>query len=300
MGKRINSKMLWIRKKYLLPVLLVLLLILMMCSIFGCGSGQKTADNMNSSQPKSAEMLGVMESGKQNYVTNNDGYGTKEQKIIQNAHLSIRVADVNNCIENINHLVKEIKGYTVSSDVYKKGNRYSGNLIVKVPENQLQDAIKKISDMGELWNQSLSTMDVTEEYYDSNARLKVLEKKEERLMSFMDKAEKIEELIALENELSCVRSDIEVLKGRLKYLENATAYSQVNINLEQSIPGKVTAPEGTFGKAVQGLIGSINCLVNVAGAIFVGILMAVPWAGILALLYLLFRLIKRKREKPED
>jgi hypothetical protein len=61
----------------------------------------------------------------------------------------------------------------------------------------------------------------------------VLNKKEERLLALMDEAKTIEEIIKVENELTRVRTDIEVLQGRLKYLDNATGYSSISVSLNQ-------------------------------------------------------------------
>ncbi len=84
----------------------------------------------------------------------------------------------------------------------------------------------------------ISSEDVTEEYYDSEARLKVLKAKEDRLLNLMNKANNITDIISIENELGQTRSEIEVLTGRLKYLSNATDYSLVNIKLQQPFPAQ--------------------------------------------------------------
>ena len=85
-----------------------------------------------------------------------------------------------------------------------------------------------------------------------------------------------------------------MLSGRLIYLDKATAYSLIEIELRQAIPGAVKAPQGTMGKAVQGLISSINGLINFASHTVVAIFVILPWALVLFLLFLLLRYIYRK------
>jgi len=149
-------------------------------------------------------------------------------------------------------------------------------------------------------NNDTYTEDVTEEYYDSQARLKVLESKEARLIALLDKAVNITDIVAIENELAKVRSDIEVIQGRLQYLTNSTSFSTINIELKQAIPGHVKAPQGTTGKAWKALINSINNLIDFGSGLIVFLAAALPWLVILAVIYLIIRSIRKKRKNKKD
>ncbi len=70
----------------------------------------------------------------------------------------------------------------------------------------------------------------------------------------------IQGLLAIEQELS----DRESLQARTDYLNNATSYSEVSINLRQYAAGEITTPQGTWGKTVSALITSLNSLINLA------------------------------------
>ncbi|NLF45648.1 MAG: DUF4349 domain-containing protein, partial [Syntrophomonadaceae bacterium] len=153
---------------------------------------------------------------------------------------------------------------------------------------------------GEVTNNDTYTEDVTEEYYDSQARLKVLESKEARLIALLDKAVNITDIVAIENELAKVRSDIEVIQGRLQYLTNSTSFSTINIELKQAIPGHVKAPQGTTGKAWKALINSINNLIDFGSGLIVFLAAALPWLVILAVIYLIIRSIRKKRKNKKD
>lgn len=286
-----------------LAILLVLLLLLL--SLCGCGTRSASvgqiAENSRQAEYGSADLVGGI--GKSDQFSLPDGVNLEktsrpasDRKIIENADLSLRVKDVTDAVDKILTLNKQSGGYTVSSHINKENDRISAELTIKVPQPELNSTLISISELGEIIDKVISTQDVTEEYYDSEARLKVLKTKEERLLSLMEKAASIEDIIKIENALSQTRSEIEVLSGRLKYLTNATDYSQVNISLEQSVGSAVKTPKGTVGKSIQGLINSLNHMINFGSGLIVGLFIILPWALLIALLFVGARSLYRRRK----
>lgn len=276
-------------------ILVILLLIIFSSVMGGCGARKisdisvaehgSTAtysqfDNLETAQQADAAMETL----------------SMERKIIQNADIDLSVQNVPEAVEQIIALCDQNEGYTVNSHLYRDEERVSANLSIKVPQQQLSSIINSISQLGEVTDKVISTQDVTEEYYDAQARLKVLKAKEERLLGLMSRAANITEIISIENELGKTRSELEVLAGRLKYLSNATEYSLVKIDLRQGIPGTLKAPQGTLGKAAQGLVSSLNHLIDFASHTVVFLVIILPWLVVVFLLFLLFRYIYRKRK----
>jgi len=129
-----------------------------------------------------------------------------------------------------------------------------------------------------------------------------LKAKEERLLSLMNKAASVTDIINVESELTKTRSEIEVLTGRLQFLTNATEYSQINITLTQGLPSTVKAPQGTMGRAWQGLVASVNMVITFASGTVVFLFSALPWLALLVLLFLLGRYGYKKTgtRKPKE
>jgi Domain of unknown function (DUF4349) len=268
------------KTNYICAVLLSMALIFAMI-MAGCGS--KTASDLLSgrSQNEIASDASAPETKQTNTLSDPVSL---DRKIVQKADLKMQVPDVAAAADQIIALCSQNGGYTVSSHIYRDGESVSAQLALKVPQAALLPAINSISALGEVTDKVISTQDVSEEYYDSEARLKVLKAKEERLLGLMDKAVNITEIINVENELSKTRSEIEVLSGRLQYLSNATEFSLINITLKQGVPGTVQAPQGTWGKAWQGLVNSLNGVFNFASGTVVFLFTAIPWVLILAVL----------------
>ncbi len=222
------------------------------------------------------------------------------RKIIQNARLDMRVGDVPQAVEQISALCTDNGGYTVNSHISRNEESYSAQLSVKVPRDKLESIMDSIARLGEVRDRVVSAQDVTEEYYDAEARLKVLRAKEDRLVGLLAKANTINDIISIENELGKTRGEIEVLAGRLQYLSNATELSLIDISLRQAVPGAIKAPQGTLGKAVQGLISSLNSLIDFASNTVIAIFVILPWILVLVLLLWLSRYVyKRLRHSRE-
>ena len=91
-------------------------------------------------------------------------------------------------------------------------------------------------------NEDTSSKDVTEEYVDLSAKLHNLEATEEQLLRLMEKAEKVEDILNVQRELSKIRGEIEQTKGRMQYLERTSATSLIEVHLEQArLEAKFTA-----------------------------------------------------------
>lgn len=277
----------------LLNNLILLMLLCLLLGIFsGCGSSSKDASTLEIAAP----------SGQFNLPA--DGAirtpVSAERKMIQNADLTLQVKDVPATVDRISDLTVKTGGYLVNSRQYRYEDKISASLSVKVPADKLTATVETISGYGELSDKTISTEDVTEEYYDAQARLTVLEAKEVRLLALLEKANTITDMVSVEKELGTVRSNIEVIKGRLKYLKNATSFSTVNITLEQALPGSLKAPQGTLGKAWQGLITSLNTLIDFGSGLIVFLVVILPWLALIGLFFYLIRYLYRRRKNNKS
>ena len=79
---------------------------------------------------------------------------------------------------------------------------------------------------------SISGQDVTEEYLDLKSRERNLRATEESLLRLYDGAENVEEALSIQRELTGVRGEIELVQGRIKYLDQRSTYSQITLNIQ--------------------------------------------------------------------
>jgi len=194
----------------------------------------------------------------------------QERLIIRSADMGITVTDTEEAMRTVTDMVNENGGWVVSSNVYQYDeNAMTGNMGVRVPASGFDSFIEAVSGLAvEVTRISTSGQDVTEEYVELEARLQNLEATADRLRSFMDEARNVEDALAVSNELSRVEGEIEAMKGRMKYLQESSAFSAVNIDFTPDIlaqPLEVGGwqPQGVAKTAVESLIAALQTLADI-------------------------------------
>ena len=137
--------------------------------------------------------------------------------IVRTVDMGIVVDDVGESIDAIGGVAEEMGGWLVSSS---HADERFGFVSVRVPAERLDEAIQRLRAMAQdVESEITSSRDVTDEYYDIQARLTNLEATEGALIKLLDRAEKVEDALSIQQSLSEVQEDIERLQGRIKLLE---------------------------------------------------------------------------------
>jgi hypothetical protein len=194
--------------------------------------------------------------------------------IIHTAHLQIQVKDFGKTQHNIENKVSEYDGYVVESNVYRESDeRISGHMTVRIPEKHFQKFLTDTEGQAvEVLERNVSGQDVTEQYVDLESRLKSKRAVEERLLTFMNKAEKTEDLLKISKDLATVQEDIEVIVGKMNYLDNQSAYSTIEISMHEDqivIPELDNKDLDTWEKTKKQLATSLNFLLATGSGLIV-------------------------------
>ncbi len=226
---------------------------------------------------------------------------TQERLIIRNADLSIVVDETKSAIDAIEAVVDRSGGWVVNSNVWEYSGVKRGNISVRVPAEQLDAFLQEIHSLAtEVTSESISGQDVTEEYVDLQAQLSNLQTTADRVRSFMDEAETVEEALAVNSELSRLEGEIERITGRIQYLEGSARFSAVSIDitpdeLNQPIVIGRWEPQGTARDAIEALISTLQWLVD---ALIVIVLYVLPVLLVVGgPIYLLIRFLRRRRAR---
>ncbi|MFH1383198.1 MAG: DUF4349 domain-containing protein [Chloroflexota bacterium] len=172
------------------------------------------------------------------------GYSSDvERMIVRTAQMSMVVEDITTTIDRITQLAESYKGYVVSSNSWRDGERLHGTISIRIPAGDFGNVMAALASLAvEVTSQSTSSQDVTEEYVDLTAKLNNLEATEQQLLRIMEKAETVEDILKVQSQLSSTRAQIEQTKARMQYLEKTSSASLIQVNLEQSkLDAKFTA-----------------------------------------------------------
>jgi hypothetical protein len=184
------------------------------------------------------------------------------------------------------------------------GARRSATYTLRVPVGQFQPLVDGLAALGHAERNALDSQDVTEEYYDVNARLKNLKEQEANLTQMQRdrQKEKFEDFLKIGDRIREIRLEIDRVEGRLKYLSTMTALSTVHLTLKEIKDYKPpTAP--TFGdRATRTLGGSWEALVRFGEGVALAAVALVPWLPVLVPVGLvgvvLIRRAKRAQPAP--
>jgi PKD repeat protein len=163
--------------------------------------------------------------------------------IVRTGNVSILVANIPDTLGKITTFAEQYNGYVVSSRTWRDDNNMHGTISIRIPSDKYDITLNEINQLAdEVMSQNTTSEDVTEEYTDLNAKLTNLQAAEQQLLTIMNRAEKVEDVLAVQAQLTDVRSQIEQIKGRMQYLERTSSTSLINITLEQSqLTAKFTA-----------------------------------------------------------
>ncbi len=200
------------------------------------------------------------------YTTNESGADI-DRKIIKNGYMTLEVDDIPEAIADITRVANELNGYVVSSDQSGAKDITYGRIAIRVPSDSFNEALDKLRKLAvRVPNESTSSQDVTEEYTDLQAQLRNLEATEAQYLELLQKAETVEDILAVQRELSNVRGQIEQIKGRIQYLERTSDMALIDVNLQktQAIDGTGWNALETLKSAVRGLASFGKALANIA------------------------------------
>ena len=156
----------------------------------------------------------------------------QQRIIIRTVDMQLTVSDVAAAVDQVAALAGRSGGWVVSSD---RSARHGGYISIRVPAGSLDSAVVRLRELAlEVESEISTSQDVTDEYVDIQSRLKGLRATEDRLLEIMQQADKVEDALNVQLELSNLQTRIEQIEGRIKYLEQTSAYSLINIYLQAS------------------------------------------------------------------
>ena len=196
-----------------------------------------------------------------------------ERIVIRNANLVIVVEDPSASASSITQLAEQMSGYVVSLNVYQSTygdglNATYASITIRVPAERLNEALDEIKEGAvEVRSENISGQDVTQEYTDLESQLRNLEAAEEELREIMSSLTKAEDVLRVYETLRQVRQEIEIIKGRMQYLEQSSRLSAISIELLPDVVSQPLQigrwqPEGTAKEALQSLIKAFQFLAN--------------------------------------
>ncbi len=293
-----------IRKKSAILLLLVILLPLFSCASGGVQSEIRDENHYGGTGSSEGE-----KSPESIFDNMQNGADISERKIIKTVTLMLETKEFDSGIDMISRFAAENNGYIESSNV--SGSSYgqsarqgarNATYRIRIPVDALETYISGIGENFNITSKKEDAEDISDTYYDIEARLNSLRTQEERLLDMLEKASTLEYMLELEDKLASVRYNIESLTASMRRYDNLVAYSTINITLREVIDYTSTADPKTFPQRMGvAFVESWRGFIIALGDFAVGLAYALPLLITLALILLIITLIVKgilnKRDK---
>lgn len=236
------------------------------------------------------------------------------RKLIRTGRYSLETMEYNQTIQQIEELVNRVGGYIQDSNSQGEGaistgyNPRRSSYTVRIPVERFSEVGTALQSIATVVSSSQNAEEVTDYYYDTEARLKTLRVQEERLLALMSQATELEAIITLESTLSGVRYQIESNEGTLRRLDSQIAFSTISIDIREVFePTKIEPVPVTLGQRIsarfrntlQDIKGGFEAFLVVLLGDGLRVIMAVAILGAVALV--VWRIVKavKKRRPPQ-
>ncbi|MBZ0320977.1 MAG: DUF4349 domain-containing protein [Anaerolineae bacterium] len=310
--------MLVIRMRYRTLVMVmggIGVLLIVALAVFTLGGGDSTEDfsgtagqpssdsqqgsgyNPNGSFPQQAS--GESDPSGTDILTNGNPQTVQERVILRDARLTIITEDVPAKVDAIREMALEMGGWVVNQNTDTSTSSddktvASAIIEVRVPSDQLETALQQIQDgVVRVTNESITGQDVTEDYVDLTSRLTNLQAAESQLQALLDETQNVEEVLAVYNQLTNLRGEIEVIQGRIRFYDQSAAFSSITVYLrpkpepvdDTSDDSDGWRPGDTFEDALAALGDTLQIFADALIYLAVFAILIVPGAWILRRLW---------------
>ena len=204
-----------------------------------------------------------------------------ERKLVKRANVSFRVDNLEKADATVTSLLETFNGYSATTTISENSHFYS----LRIPAPQYDVFLTEMNGIGRLTNRSESTEDVTLHYYDLESRLGSKRELLRTYQSYLRRANNMEEILAVEAQISNLQQDIESTGTQLRYLANQVNYATIGLRL-YGPAAAVSYQHESFGDKIKQLFGGFGGFLSTVAIILLGIVVyGIPSLAIAILLF---------------
>ena len=217
--------------------------------------------------------------------------------IVRTGNLELEVEDVEATLGQARAEIASLGGYVAGSDEYDQGESRWATVTYRVPVERFGAAIEALRGLSDrVVRESTQSAEVTATVVDLDARISNLRASEAALVEIMDRAGRIDDVLAVQARLEVVRGQIEQLVAQRDQLADQAAMSTLTVSWLTPVAAVAIAQEdwdvaSEIDAALAQTVEALQALASLAiwFAVVVLPLVVVPLILLVALLILLRR-----------
>jgi hypothetical protein len=216
-------------------------------------------------------------------------------RIVRTANVDLEVGKgtLDETIDRATDVVTRAEGTYVGSSTSLPGDGpASGQVTFRVPVDAFEGILRELKGLGTYRGEQSSTEDVTTRYIDLRGQLTAWRAQERVYLRLLGRARSIGDVIAVQNQLQQVQSNIERLQGQVNHLEDQSSFSTIVLNLSEPGAGGVARPRSRLERAWA---TAVSGLAVMGAAALVGLVWLTPVAALAFVVMLVLRATRRPR-----
>ncbi|NJD01174.1 MAG: DUF4349 domain-containing protein [Ruminiclostridium sp.] len=233
-----------------------------------------------------------------------------ERKVIRSANVTVEVEKFDEAYAKLETTILGIgfiQSTNINSEKYYQDDKLkllrSGTIIIRVDREKFDKVLNSIKEIGEVLSWNINGEDVTDKFFDTESRLRLLRIEESKLEEYLKKLSDLDQIFKTESRLTDIRYQIEALTGNLKKISDLVELSTIAININEKRPDSDTPvkPKNYGQKLLDNFLDSMKGVTNFVGDLLIALVAAIPVLILIGLFVLIAFLIYRKiprRGKP--
>ena len=216
-------------------------------------------------------------------------------RIVRTAKVDLEVGKgtLDETIDRATDAVTRAEGTYVGSSTSVPGEGpATGEVTFRVPVDAFEALLRELKGLGTYRGERSSTEDVTNQYVDLRGQLTAWRAQERVYLRLLGRARSIGDVIAVQNQLQQVQSNIERLQGQVNHLEDQSSFSTIVLNLSEPGAGGVAQPRSRLERAWATAVSGLGVM---AAAALVALVWLTPLVALAGLVLLLLRAARRLR-----
>jgi len=195
--------------------------------------------------------------------------------------------------------IAAVNGGSILSSSTEGGD--SGSFTIRVPAANFDKAMVQLAQLGTVDSSASQGQDVTAQYVDLKAHMKIYVSRRRVLFGLMNTATTIGQSLTLQNQLDQVQLKIDQITGQINYINKQVAESTIKVDLHEPGAAAAQSPDAVdnpslghaWDRAVQGFL-------NVLAATLIGLGYLIPLLVVIGIVVLIVRLVRRRRAEPAE
>lgn len=208
------------------------------------------------------------------------------EKLVYTASLTVQTLTYEDAVRSLKELIRAKNGIISSEEEYDN-DRYwysslesSGTrhlrLTVRIPTASFDAFLNEMEGSGKIISKSTNVVNITRQYNDVSVQIEALQKQEKRLLEMMDKAETIEDMIAVESRLTDVQAQLNSYMTQRASMDMDVEYSTVTISLDE-VKVYTDSHPNFFGQLGESFTEGFKSFLYTGGEILLGIVYRLPY-----------------------